>query len=255
MYYIKGNRFFVTLRIYCRLYNAKSEQYSPLSKQLKTIIPIFFLAIFSLLLSTGFISVDAKRPSEKNHTERFIQICCSWGEQLVDGTLTYKINGGQSSLREAVRNAVVQWDSKIAGLNFQEVKGSGSADINIAFKKDGKFLSGQRTKHGIMTAGLTSFELRGHNTINGVHITLARGVRGNDFSNSQLELVAEHELGHALGLGHSNFKSSIMFPTISNQQSVTLSGCEINGVLEANAWKLVDGKDNPYSAKGDTLPC
>ncbi len=222
---------------------------------MKISIPIFFLAISSLLLFAGFLSADAKRHSEKNHTERFIQICCSWGEQLVDGTLTYKINGGESSLREAVRNAVIQWDSKIAGLNLQEVKGSGSADINIAFKKDGKSLPGQRTKHGMMTAGLTLFDLRGRNLIDEVHITLAKGVRGNDFSSSQLELVADHELGHALGLGHSNFKSSIMFPTISNQQSMTLSSCEINGVLEANAWKLVDGDHNPHSSKGNTLSC
>lgn len=206
-------------------------------------------------MSAGLISVDAKRPSEKKHTERLIQICCSWGEQLADGTLTYKINGGQSSLREVVKNAVAQWDLKIAGLTLQEVKGSGPADINIAFKKDGKSLSGQRSKHGMMTAGLTSFELSGHNIINGVHITLAKGIRGNEFSSSQLELVAEHELGHALGLGHSNFKSSIMFPTISNQQSVTLSRCEVDGVLKANAWKLVDGDGNPQSSKGDTLPC
>ena len=31
-------------------------------------------------------------------------------------------------------------------------------------------------------------------------------------------MIAEHELGHALGMGHANFKASLMSPTIGNDQ-------------------------------------
>lgn len=216
---------------------------------------IVLLSIMFLILSNGVQYIHAKRQNGKNSAENFIQLCCHWGEQLADGLLTYKINGGESYIKQAVRMAAEQWDSKITDVNLQEVKGSEPADINIAFKNDGKSLPGQRTKHGMMTAGLTSFDLRGHGLIDEVHIILAKGVRGHDFSSSQLQLVAEHEIGHALGLGHSNSKSSIMYPTISKQQSATISSCEINAIHTLNAWKFFNGDPKSHSSGSSILVC
>jgi predicted Zn-dependent protease len=222
---------------------------------LKTIIsiPIWILLILPLVLSAAFLSVDAGKRNEEND-KKSIEICCSWGEQLEDGKLTYRINGGDARIHEVVRNAVNQWDIKIDRLSLEEIKGT-SADITIGFKKDGKHLPGERSKHGLMTAGLTSFELSWRNVIDEVHIILAKGVRKNEFSPSQIEMVAQHEMGHALGLGHSNSWSSIMSPTINNQQSVAISECEINAVLHANAWKLMDSNSSPHSFRGNSLSC
>lgn len=223
--------------------------------KMNTSILVCIVLILPLVLSTAFVPVDAGKRNEEND-KKSIEICCSWGEQLEDGKLTYRINEGDASIREAVRNAVNQWDVKIDGLSLQEVEEEGSSvDIDIGFRKDGKHLPGERSKHGLMTAGLTSFELSWRNIIDEVHITLAKGVRGHEFAPTQIELVAQHEMGHALGLGHSNSRTSIMSPTINNQQSGSISECEINAVPRANAWKLMDSDSNSRSSRGSSMQC
>ena len=209
------------------------------------------------MIFASYASVDAKGRDGKNHQEQnSIQICCAWGEQLADGKLTYKINGGSSGIRQAVRIAVGQWDLKIAGLTLQEVKDDrSSADIYVNFKKDGNSLPGARTKHGLLTAGLTTFTLNWRGLIEETHVTIAKGVSGRGFSSDQIELVAKHEMGHALGLGHSNFRASIMSATISDRQSGEISNCEINAVLNANAWKLIDNNSKPRSAADPKVGC
>jgi predicted Zn-dependent protease len=225
---------------------------------LKTAINVIclLLVIISLIcfiIVASFTSVDAK---ERGGSQNSIQICCAWGEQLADGKLTYKITGGNSDIRQAVRTAVGQWDIKIAGLTLQEVKDdSSSADIYFNFKKDGSSLAGAKTKHGLLTAGLTTFTLNWRGLIEETHVTIAKGLSGQGFSSDQIVLVAKHEMGHALGLGHSNFRASIMSATISNRQSGVISDCEINAVLGANAWKLVDNYSKPHSAAGSKIVC
>ena len=209
-------------------------------------------------ISVSYSSVYGKERDGKNNEEQqnSIQICCAWGEQLADGELTYKITGGNSPIRQAVRTAVGQWDLQIADLTLQEVKDdSSSADIFFNFKKDGSSLAGAKTKHGLLTAGLTTFTLNWRGLIEETHVTIAKGVSGRGFSSDQIELVAKHETGHALGLGHSNFRTSIMSATISNRQTGVISDCEINAVLSANAWKLVDNNSRPHSAVGSKIEC
>lgn len=231
------------------------ESVFSLSIKPKTSISVCILLILPLGLSTEFTPTDAGKRNEASD-KKSIQICCAWGEQLEDRTLTYRMNGGDASLREAVRSAVNQWDAKIDGLSLQEVEEeSSSVDIDIGFKKDGKHLPGERSKHGLMTAGLTSFELSWRNIIDEVHITLAKGVRGHEFAPPQIELVAQHEMGHALGLGHSNSWTSIMSPSINDEQSGGISECEINAVLRANAWKLMDSDSDPRSTRGSSMQC
>ena len=53
--------------------------------------------------------------------ESSIQICCAWGEKLVDGSLTYKISGSDSDIVQAVRTAIEDWDYKIIGLELDEI--------------------------------------------------------------------------------------------------------------------------------------
>lgn len=62
----------------------------------------------------------------------------------------------------------------------------------------------------------------------------------------ELVPIVKHELGHALGLGHSNYFGSIMYPNlvIINDEAIgTISECEIQGIESA------------YSTHEDNVEC
>src|SRR5918911_2541937 len=66
------------------------------------------------------------------HSSLGLQICCSWGDEVADGVLTYRIdNGGNQKIIQAVQQAVDEWNSKIPNIKLQEVTDS-NADIDIS---------------------------------------------------------------------------------------------------------------------------
>jgi hypothetical protein len=56
-------------------------------------------------------------------------------------------------------------------------------------------------------------------------------------------------MGHALGLGHANFDADIMSQRLSSEGTMSISECNINGILQANHWKLVNNENTPDSPK------
>ena len=60
-------------------------------------------------------------------------------------------------------------------------------------------------------SGLTTFTTE-HNMIKNAHITI---YEANDLTAAQTSAVIRHEFGHALGLGHSNITSDLMYPSFT----------------------------------------
>ena len=56
-----------------------------------------------------------------------------------------------------------------------------------------------------------------------------RGALGSNFVGQSLIQVAVHEIGHALGLGHSDVKGAVMWPTASKGR-VKLHQDDIDGI-------------------------
>ena len=197
-----------------------------------------------------------------------IQICCAWGDKLALGILTYHINGGDSTARQAVYNAIGNWNSKLTGIKLVESSGSnvgnggagGAAgaggdssnaaqpDIEVSIVSKSLKVPGS-THHRVssslggnsrlMIGGLSQDSFDGNGFLTHVKITIPTNTLGMSFDlSNNIEQIAEHEMGHALGLGHANFVGDLMFP-IANFQTGGISQCDVSAVLEANHLKMV----------------
>ncbi len=176
--------------------------------------------------------------------ENSIQICCSWGEKLADGSLTYMISGSNSDIQKAVRTSIKDWDSKIINLQLDEIsKSKKGADIEVTFKKDGKEIAGRT---------INNFDRYGF--IDNVQLTISKNAFGTKFDTKIIEQIAKHEMGHALGLGHANFAGNLMTEQV-NDGTGTIADCEIKAVNEANQWKLEDHSDHPYAPTESNVQC
>lgn len=63
-----------------------------------------------------------------------------------------------------------------------------------------------------------------------VLILNANNSRLNDFSSSELEAVIAHEIGHAFGLGHSEYKHNLMYYSVGGKNQEWLGLDDIDGV-------------------------
>src|SRR5256885_282855 len=67
--------------------------------------------------------------------------------------------------------------------------------------------------------------------------------------------IAKHEFGHALGLGHTNYEGNLMSPAVSPDPQ-PVPPCVIQGVIEANRWKMVDPQARrPSPPRVSQVPC
>lgn len=68
------------------------------------------------------------------------------------------------------------------------------------------------------------------NTCKAVLILNANNSRLNDYSTSEIEAVIAHEIGHAFGLGHSEYKHNLMYFSVGGKNQKWLGLDDIDGV-------------------------
>ena len=200
------------------------------------------------------LAADEEGFEEDFEEDSLITICCTWGDKLADGILTYNIVGNvEAEKEEAVHNAIEDWDDKIDLIRFDEVSSGqvnkGRPDIQIRFINDT-----DESEEGPATAGNTKTKLDKFGFIDHNIITIAEGGLGRTFDLKTIETIAKHELGHSLGLGHANFGSNLMTTKIESAEEA-ISSCELDAVSQANSWKLLDeNNEDDYDDDNNNIP-
>src|ERR671910_515907 len=189
-----------------------------------------------------------------------IDICCTWDERLADGTLTFRIIERVIEDDEYDEDiSEEEWNLKISNLRLVEIS-SENDDSNVDADIEVQLVDGLRG----MVAGATVMRFDEDGFMNKATILLPRAaffvesdsqVFAVQYDPQKLKEIATHEIGHALGLGHANFDSDLMSERLNSDETMNISQCDINGVLQANQWKLVDNDNTPNNPVEDEVSC
>jgi hypothetical protein len=203
-----------------------------------------------------------------------IQICCSWGDQIADGILTYRIidddGDGNSKVVKVVHKAIDEWNSKIPNITLQEIADNNTpADIDIKTSSKapqvahvtdniGGHAIATRKNIKLVQPGEAAISFDGSGLITHVDMIVSTKALGHSISSSKLESIVKHEIGHAYGIGHTDFVDDLMSPILTGRTDTSISSCDINGIEEANQWKLKEHfntGNNPHAPTLQFLRC
>jgi Matrixin len=203
----------------------------------------FFILLMALVVVLDTAPAFAKKDDSKS--KKKIELCCTWGDSLNDGVLTFSIKNGGSDLAKIVKLAINDWEEALNGVvKFKYIKDDNAdSDIEVEFKK------GKGKKVG---KAVTFFDHLG--LINHVEISISKKSYGFTLDKRTLEHVAKHEFGHALGLGHAKFDNSLMSRNV-DEVITKISACELESVKYANGWKFMDDKDFPQPLDEEGFKC
>jgi hypothetical protein len=156
-----------------------------------------------------------------------------WGSPelgTAGGTVTWAVDASISQAElQSINAAFADW-SEVANIQFQQVASTAESDIDFA----NSALDGAGNVLGVTGFSYTGGQLQSAD----IKFDSGDNLSGSDFS-----LVAIHEIGHAIGLGHYNDDDAVM-NSFANFDLTGLEQSDIDGIVAlygANTTDMADG--------------
>ena len=161
-----------------------------------------------------------------------------WGSPelgTAGGTITWAVDNSISQAElQSINAAFAEW-SEVANIQFQQV--SSTADASIDFSNSA--LDGAGNVLGVTGFSYTGGQLQSADI---------KFDSGDNLTGSEFSLVAIHEIGHAIGLGHFNDDPAVMNST-ANFDLTGLAQSDVDGVVALYGANTTDMAD---AGTGDT---
>ena len=163
-----------------------------------------------------------------------------WGPTWAQDEVTVSVDAGRGVTPEAVQmveQAIQDWnaaiETKFPSL-FSFIQVESGADVTVKVKKGGGSIQGQALCSSDDQRFFTNCKLN-----------VSGRAFGSDNSGDAVLSIAIQELGHALGLLHSNHIADVMFGTVQPTPNTQISHCDMDAWAAVMDWLVMDNSPAP----------